>query len=274
MVLLAILAVGLLSLSSVALRSSSSSAARHVAESNARMALMLAIGELQKNAGLDTRITARADILDKENPPVLGVWKSWEGSDHETTGSAAGWPVSPGNYETVKKDRFLSWLVSGDQKVIPNTEKGATKAALVGEGSVGDKPKLQIHLEALPVNKTGNSGTYAWWVGGENMKARLPTPSEPSSGTAGQWASVMKSYGKADPKPFGLETLLSDSSPAKKAISREQIDLITTATPPISQEFFHDLSATSVGLQTNSATGGWKKDLLPPQRRTLLQPQG
>lgn len=260
LVLLTILALGLLSLSSVALRSVNAGASRQTAQANARLALMLAIGDLQKNAGPDTRITARVDILNESNPPVLGVWKSWEGTDHETTGSAAGRPVSPGNYKTVKEGRFLSWLVSGDQSVIPNTGKGATKAALVGEGSVGGEPKLQIHLEAIPVNNTGNNGAYAWWVGGENLKARLPKPYKPSSETPGQWATHMKSHGTADPGPFGLNTLLTKPELAGKAVTRDQIDLVETATPPVSEIFFHDLSVCSLGLLTNAATGGWKKD--------------
>ena len=36
-----------------------------VAESNARMGLMVAIGELQKHLGPDTRVTATADLLDE-----------------------------------------------------------------------------------------------------------------------------------------------------------------------------------------------------------------
>ena len=90
MILLTIIAVGLLTLSSISLRASSQSSDMATARSNARMALMLAVGELQKHAGLDTRITARADILDADNAPITGVWKSWEGTDHETTGTYAG----------------------------------------------------------------------------------------------------------------------------------------------------------------------------------------
>ena len=37
------------------------------------MALMIAVGNLQSYAGLDTRIIAGADILNVNNPPVLGV---------------------------------------------------------------------------------------------------------------------------------------------------------------------------------------------------------
>ena len=102
MILLTVIAVGLLTLSSVSLRSSTQSQAQATARANARLSLALAIGELQKQTGPDTRVTARADILkpvnsSKLNPPVLGVWKSWQGDDHETTGTYAGRPVSPGD---------------------------------------------------------------------------------------------------------------------------------------------------------------------------------
>ena len=71
MILLTVLAVGLLSLSAISLRTSSQSADEQAARANARMALMLALGDLQKHAGADTRVTARADILDEAHPPVL-----------------------------------------------------------------------------------------------------------------------------------------------------------------------------------------------------------
>ena len=115
MILLTVIAVGLLTLSSISLRASSQGAALATARSNARLAMMLALGELQKLAGSDTRITARADILDQNNPPLLGIWKSWEGSDHDLQGR----PISPGNYKSDKELRFLAWLVSGESQLIP-----------------------------------------------------------------------------------------------------------------------------------------------------------
>ena len=114
MILLTIIAVGLLTLSSISLRASSQASDMNIARSNARMALMLAIGDLQKYAGLDTRVTAKADILDEKNPPVPVSWKSWEGT---TTNSPEPHRDAPFHRETTrrrKRNAFSAWLVSGD----------------------------------------------------------------------------------------------------------------------------------------------------------------
>jgi hypothetical protein len=169
MILLALIAVGLLTLSSTTMRTSSQAVDLAVARSNARMALMMAIGELQSHAGPDKRVTARADILDQQNgvnnPPILGVWKSWEGNDHVKSGTNAGRPVSPGNYKTAKDDRFLRWLVSGDPATLrksitlPETARTATSAALVGEKSVDPTAaNLQIHLQPVAVTTNNRKG--------------------------------------------------------------------------------------------------------------------
>ena len=271
MILLTVVAVGLLTLSSVSLRSSSQSQAQATARANARLALALAIGELQKQTGTDTRVTARADILKPENPPVLGVWKSWQGDDHTTTGTYAGRPVSPGDYPAAKKARFLTWLVSGNPAVpansdtVPDTTAGTGKIALVGNGSAAPDTattKLRVNLTPTPLSSGKETGSYAWWVSGENQKARLPKPYKISNNTVGSWAPQIKSHTVADPSVFRMNSLLADATPANKAISLRQGDLIATSgTLPMSKEFFHDLSATSVGLLTNTATGGWRKDL-------------
>ncbi len=267
-ILLTVIAVGLLTLSSISLRSSAASADQATARANARMALMLALGDLQKKAGLDTRVTARADILKETNPPVLGVWKSWEGTDHDANGR----PISPGDYQSKKESRFLGWLASGNPSTTPAssappaTTKSANSVTLLGENSVGagpDRTKLQIHLPPTPIDDDKSRGAYAWWVSGENQKARLPKPYEPLANTASHWAKSQKSHVTADPEPFGLENLLADPKLADLAITLKQSDLIATTGAAIkpSQNFFHDLSTNSTGLLTNTATGGWRKDL-------------
>jgi len=272
MILLVIIAVGLLTLSSISLRSSSSGLEMGRARANARVALALALGELQKLTGSDTRVTARADVLDEKNPPVLGVWKSWEGTDHTVNGNSAGRPVSPGSdYKKVKEGRFLSWLVSGsatshtNPSDVPDLAPGIGKITLVGEGSVGkgaERDKLQVHLTPSQIATGNTKDSLAWWIGGENQKARLPKPYKPANDTVAGWSGHTKSHATADPNVFRMESLLDDATPADKAISLHQGDLIAGKQGSLSAstEFFHDLSTTSVGLLTNTATGGWRKD--------------
>jgi hypothetical protein len=272
LVLLTVIAVGLLGLSSVSLRASTRTLEMGQARANARMALSLALGALQKQTGPDTRVTARADILDANNAPVLGVWRSWEGTNHTASGSAAGRPISPGsNYKAAKGTRFRSWLVSGDPaaltspSAVPNAAAGPGKATLVGSGSVGEgggRERFQVHLDPSLVNAGDGRGAVAWWIGGENQKARLPAPYQPAADTVAGWSVHAKSYAVADPGVFRMENLLDDAGPAAKAISLRQSDLLAPAQGalPGSTEFFHDLSTSSVGLLTNTATGGWRKD--------------
>ena len=277
-ILLTIIAVGLLTLSSVSLRSTAQSQAQATARANARLSLALAIGELQKQTGPDTRVTARADILkpvnsSKLNPPVLGVWKSWQGDDHETTGTYAGRPISPGDYQAAKKARFLTWLVSGNPAVpansdtVPNTTAGTGKIALVGPGSVAQGTgnanlSVDVNLAPTTLSSRNETGSFAWWVSGENQKARIPKPYKPTNDSAAGWAPQVKSHAVGDPSVFRMDPLLTDATPANKAITLRQGDLIAPpGTLGVSKDFFHDLSAVSVGLLTNTATGGWRKDL-------------
>ena len=270
MILLTIIAVGLLSLSAISLRSSSQGMAQAEAQANARLALILAIGELQKNAGPDTRITAPADVIDYTNPPLTGVWKSWEGSDHEATGILMGRPKPPDYYQkqqvAASGGRFLCWLVSGTYSasapgdavsLVLKTPSG-TSVPLVSSGSLATGDDRQVHVEPVAVN---DKGKYAWWVSGENQKARLPKPFKPKNDDAAGWSELVRSHGVADPEVFGLESLLADASPAEKTYTLASADLYAKAgASPRPHQSFHDLSANSIGLLTNTATGGWRKD--------------
>jgi Tfp pilus assembly protein PilX len=69
MILLTVVAIGLLGLSSIALRTGSRELARVEAQTNARLALALAIGELQTQLGPDQRVSASGAIV----PPPASV---------------------------------------------------------------------------------------------------------------------------------------------------------------------------------------------------------
>ena len=261
MVLLMVLVTALLSLSSISLRAGSHGEPGAIARANARMALTLAIGDLQKLVGVDTRVTASADILSKNNPKVLGAWESWQGDDHRSDGR----PISPGSYESEKDKRFLKWLVSGAPESLPDTSARSGTVTLVGESTVGKgsgRNDLQVHLEPIELSADAGEGGIAWWVGGENQKARVPKPYEPTEDTAGKWAVLAKSHSIADPSSLRLGGLLDNSEDANKIITLAESSFVgDDGSLTVSQEHFHDLSTSSVGLLTNTATGGWRKDM-------------
>ena len=91
MVLLTLVAIAMLSLSTIEQRSSGGGAneADRMARANARMALMMALGELQKAAGPDQRVTATATILgNSANPYASGTTAGrWQ----ETLGGSLGY---------------------------------------------------------------------------------------------------------------------------------------------------------------------------------------
>ena len=207
MLLLGILAIGMLSLSSISVRSGGQNSAMSEAKANARMALMLAIGELQKQMGPDQRISANAEILDDPATPTnemihphwTGVWDSWkagpgEGSQHQTIQGISDTGMAP-TYQSGRRDHFRKWLLSLSETDVNNvanpqdiakeltldgvpTPVGAeTAVRLVGEGSLGPSALDEDFVSArlLPVSDpTGNTtGRYGWWIGDESQKARV-----------------------------------------------------------------------------------------------------
>ena len=158
MVLIVLVAMAMLALSTTEIRSSRQGNAQAEAQANARLALMIAIGNLQKHAGSDMRITAPADIVDDSYPAGLGVWRSWEGSDHQQSGSLQGRPIAP-DYSAKNKSvsddgRFVSWLVSGaDSDPLPGDLPSLIRkvpstgtAPILAEGTLADSDQRQVRL--------------------------------------------------------------------------------------------------------------------------------
>lgn len=302
MAVLVLIGVTLYSLSSVATKSAEIAKARTEAQANAKMALMMAIGDLQKNTGADTRVTALADLFDPDAPVVVGAWKSWEGLNHvaDTSDSALGRPIAP-NYsiknvvDTSPDKRFLSWLVSGDKvdgdgDLIspldlvfeePDTAADGTKTVPLltagdsndpDDGSLSDNDNggnpREIHV--FPTQRD-RSSRYAWWVSPENQKARLAQPHEPRENNAAGWMEVGQSHLVPDPSVFGFDSLLNTPEPfnlntgtsgtVNKAVNRDSLALLDSGNSGEPEKRFHDLSTSAVGLLTNTATGGWRKDL-------------
>ncbi|MGJ8671831.1 hypothetical protein [Rubritalea sp.] len=270
--LLVMIAIGMLSLASVTTRTSEREIPMHQAKANARMALMIALGELQKMAGPDTRVTAPADaVAGNTGAPrqVTGVWRSWEGNDHD---KATGLPSVPdygskladGDLDSQSSNtgRFLGWLVSGedsDNKANNPPSVGTATSdtvPLLSEGTLGDTNADEVHLQPTQL---GSGGAYAWWIQGGNQKALVQEkPEEPEENDSEAWADRLASSGWADAESLGFEEEL-----VNKAISWQSMNLaaIDGSSSNIAGENFHDITAYAHGLLTNTANGGWRKDL-------------
>lgn len=273
MILLALLAVGLLSLSTVALRSSKQSDSMAVARANARMALTMAIGDLQKFAGPDQRITARADVLDENiaNPRLTGIWKSWD--------IDANSPPSPSEYEdSQRNDKFLGWMTSSKdglsaQEVDFAKNTPTQPATLWGDGSLGDNPDTKDIVRATKVPISSNPGAVAWAVMDEGVKARINTPYKVGASSSGGRSAQLGSGQRPNVASISalskLESNLfeEDSIPfdtISKGISRKNMELAAEELAPGTGEMLkpltHDVTVSSVGLLTNTAKGGLKED--------------
>lgn len=274
MILLTIIAVGLLSLSSVSLRAANQNNAMSLAKANARMALMLALGDLQKLAGPDQRITARADILSDKtaNPNLAGVWQSWD--------IRAGSPPSASDYEKSSRDRkFLGWLSSSDdgkaQSMVEFADQTTKNPAeLWGKGTLGNNSDPRTWVNATLVKLTQkNPGAFAWAVSDEGLKVRVNTPQmsnpEVKSQQVAQLGSGVRPNAASIKALEGLKDSMfeygSDSfATLEKGVTRlnfaHAANTLNKGAAENLKPLAHDVTSHSVGLFTDVATGGIKED--------------
>jgi Tfp pilus assembly protein PilX len=257
MILLTVIAVGLLTLSSISLRSSSQGEAMATARANARMAMMLALGDLQKSAGPDQGVTARADVLDTTDPTKSKWTGAWNmKGPNATPPTPTGPPV---------------WLVSGNAPAntgaAPTQTNITSKTAvrLVGTGSVDTSVAGNEIIVDLHTVKT--DGALGWWVGDEGVKARINV-SDPKFDSAliadrlarGQapGASVVNKLAAFATVPVTSELNLA----MVKALSESQMRLVSPAILPAGlKTHFHDSGTHSEGILANVREGGLKRDL-------------
>ncbi|WP_435893713.1 hypothetical protein [Oceaniferula spumae] len=251
MVLLVLIALAMLSLSTMEIRQSNQSNAHAEAKANARMALMIAIGELQKNAGPDQRVTARADIAANVDPGKkywTGFWKTddWDPLDPNTR-SFVGWGVS--DPEGTLAENNVTQALSGTDLI-----------TLVGEGSVEDAT-AQVKVRGIDLTKDGKpAGGYAWWIGDEGIKASYYVPEVSDS----KWNKVATLGTAADSGVSSIDFSgyenLEDTELFASSVSRKSFG-VPSSDPNLPRQVFHDVTPQAVALLTDARLGGVRRDL-------------
>lgn len=282
LVLLAVIAIGLLSLSTVTVRTASKGSLQAEARANARLALVLAIGELQKEMGPDMRVSAESALLDEdaETEGMEGVdqsrwlasydaWGNWLNAGYTPPGGERALNIQD-TYTTGRKPMFRRWLLS-----LPEGTEGEIDApralaglddeesvVMVGAGSLGslaeDDPS---QVTRAYLNRVGERGKQAWWIGPENHKAKITLAKQTRNLSAEDWE---RSHGDAGEVGVGglegFEVLDDDASLSEKLISRATMEPAGVARVDAREQFF-DLTAHSRGVLANVRSGGLKRDL-------------
>lgn len=265
MILIMILALGLLSLSSITLRSSSQDKAQADARANARMALMLAIGELQRELGPDQRVNAPASILSDDG----GITTSAMPGRRHWISAHDSWDSTSEDYRP--SSAFRKWLVSGSDTLTrdPNAPTTEAPGDVVLWSSMANDPN-RVAVPKIPIldeTPSRQTGAYAWWVGDENAKAlvsRLPRDlGNPALTRADAQSAPTSAYHRAAAltQPNGQPGIDRTSPDLDKLVSHNTLDLVAPNVSHPADKNFHDFTTTSMGVLTDVARGGLKRDL-------------
>jgi hypothetical protein len=257
MILLTVIAVGLLGLSSIALRSSSHALLMQEARQNARLALMLAIGELQATAGPDQRITATTGGLDGSvaRPHLTGVWEGWK---WDGNGAVP-------RFDEEKSKRFLRWLASSredgeersaDFSTRPPDDGGVTLV----DGRSDPRDLVKARMVPLADGTAAGGGGFAWTVFDESMKLPLALPEPAGDGSAALLdrlaAAPLPGYAAATAREWAPLAEMKDER--FKLVTPGQSAVAGLAPPDRS---FHEVTGRTAGIAVDVSRGGLASDL-------------
>lgn len=259
MILLTVVAVGLLSLSSIALRSTTAGSAQNIARANAKLALMLAIGDLQKTAGADQRITLTSS-LGTGSAPANPAW----------TGAI---DVSSSSTESDAKSEPVSWLVSGTspdptKTLTPSTAWNSGDALALGSyRNPGETADVKLLAPVVNITQGTQRGRYAWWIGDEGTKARVDVEKPPTTPTTPTNLIERSGFAQSPAKPL-LSTMGTEWSDFTRDSTIDAATLLSVSTAALAANskdipkiYFNDITTGGYGLPTNVADGGYKADL-------------
>ena len=257
MILLAMIAIGMLSLSSISLRSSGAQMAESVARANARLALMIALGELQRTSGIDQSVTMNADLMSAGQSPN----PHWVASTN----------TIPANRSQDAKQSPVRWLVSG-QNPDPSSTLSASSSLNQGNGlrlasyNDGDQQR-EILAPVVNILQNNVTGRYAYHISDEGAKARvnLQRPVAAPRNVQEQIARAnspmenglinihAQDWQKFAPMPTG--------SIRKNSLISMPTVALAASSPRLPRQYFNDVTVGGFGLPVNVDAGGMKADL-------------
>lgn len=277
MMLLAMLAVAIMATAASQNRIALQTMLQAEARQQALVGLDAAIGELQVELGPDQRVTASSGILSNNDSGaaqhLLGVWNSWDGPIYGKSVSGLGSKIS-GTYSKGRSDMFRRWMISARDRNTTRSMNAASqlcsrapgqRICMVGEGTLGKNLSAQhyVYADLLKMPATGkNEACFAWWVGGENQKAKVSVKNREETDDA--YEALHRTWDTPAPRFVDnrdLDFLPGDIEEPSRLVTLASLPLVGSSSQAAGMPYFFDVSTTSYSLPINVSMGGFKQDL-------------
>ena len=298
LILLVTIAMGVITLSSNTSRVASGEKYEAEAKANARLAVTIALAQLQKYTGPDQRVTATASVFDSDpetlpiegvnHPSTVGVWSTvTEDGDPIIYQEQAGYhsdrrnPSDPGHID--HKEQVLTWLVSGSKKgnFDPRVSELSEGTDAIALGLDNGDPVLAPLVSTKSNGK--KTGSYAYHVTdlgmaspiiqyNKNVSAQPSIESVSDGGYANLYTGQKRQYAKlSETQP--LSNLADDELVQDSEQTNRYVSYGTGALDPdgsanqLARDFLkthsQEITSHNSALIINTLTGEFKKDLTP-----------
>lgn len=261
---LLLLLVGLAALTEVENRRQQGELDLLAARANALFGLRMALADLQRAAGPDARVTARADILTTDAAELAPGARFWTGV----------WDTNSVPSEDDEDEEVFPepvWLVSGLGERTPLAGFGpqVEQVELVGQGTSAES--VSAGLVRLAAEPGGSADRrYAWWIGDEGIKAKVNVISEAPDADDDQNLSLLLTA-----RRFGIENVSElgsfaslirgeDANPMLlgRVANYRQFQLLDENVASHALDRYFDLTTDSFGVLANTrGSGGLRRDL-------------
>lgn len=301
MAFILLMIISLTTVVSLEISAASTAKADRKAKENARLGMLVALGELQLAAGPDRRVTAQGSIftatsdnsstgLNVLSPNWTGIWTTsgaWEKEGELNRGQidthVSNWKTS----NSQQKVDQARWLVSGNTGLNPDDPDYITPLTDLSTFDANDLITIVEDESAAPGNDVvvpreaiggNNTGHYAYWIADENAKARVDLVDDnvisPETGSNEEKHFALTKAFQVSQRS-GLESLEGlEGFPANTSAAEQVIDLSSAITASyenqtldgddaklIEDKYFSALTPWSKGLLVDVKNGGLKRDL-------------
>ncbi|MGJ8671352.1 hypothetical protein [Rubritalea sp.] len=270
MSLLIMVGIGMLSLASVSRKNAAHERPRAEAMANARMALTIALAQLQESSGHDQRITATGDSVMAPSATSSSSTsrKNWVGVWDSST-----FNPNPNSSDNEKSTHFLRWLVSSSDET-NITDADPTLVSLKDPLTIFDGAGVADDVEVDKISILGENGeangSYAFWVQDNGVKASTVwSLNETGTDEEQQAARLMAAAGPditsftSSGSPVNEANLDTYHQGIEKLTSIDDLYLAFGSDHSYSwvKENHHDLTVFSQAVLSDTKLGGLQRDL-------------